>query len=110
MKNTVFITGGAGYVGTSLIPLLLENNFSVTVYDSLTFNNGNKLLPYISNPDFKFVKGDIRDIDLIKRYISQSEIVIHLAAYVGYWICREKGEIESYEVNTLATKKIVSSF
>ena len=108
MKNTVFITGGAGYVGTSLIPLLLENNFSVTVYDSLTFNNGNKLLPYISNPDFKFVKGDIRDIDLIKRYISQSEIVIHLAAYVGYGICREKGEIESYEVNTLATKKIVS--
>ena len=108
MKKSIFITGGAGYVGTSLIPLLLENGYSVTVYDSLVFNNGDKLLPYILNPDFQFVKGDIRDTELLKKYISMHEVVIHLAAYVGYGMCREKGEIESHEVNALATKKIVS--
>tara|TARA_B110000438_G_scaffold303581_1_gene365775 strand:+ start:3779 stop:4720 length:942 start_codon:yes stop_codon:yes gene_type:complete len=108
MKKSIFITGGAGYVGTSLIPLLLENGYSVTVYDSLVFNNGDKLLPYISNPDFHFVKGDIRNTELLKKYISMHEVVIHLAAYVGYGMCRERGDVECHEVNTLATKEITS--
>ena len=107
MKKSIFITGAAGYVGTSLIPLLLENGYLVTVYDSLIFNNGDKLLPYISNPDFHFIKGDIRDTKLLKKHIGGHEIVIHLAAYVGYGICRERGEAESYDVNTLATKGLI---
>ena len=107
MKKSIFITGGAGYVGTSLIPLLLENGYSVTVYDSLIFNNGDKLLPYISNTDFHFFKGDIRDTKLLKKHIVGHEIVIHLAAYVGYGICRERGEAESYEVNTAATRGLI---
>jgi nucleoside-diphosphate-sugar epimerase len=45
-RKKIFITGGAGYIGTSLIPLLLEKNYEVTVYDSLIFNNGDKLIPY----------------------------------------------------------------
>ena len=107
MKKSIFITGGAGYIGTSLIPLLLENGHSVTVYDALIFNNGDKLLPYVSNPKFHFVKGDIRDTELLKKHIKGYEVIIHLAAYVGYGICREKGEAESYEVNAQATKGII---
>ena len=57
----IFITGGAGYIGTSLIPLLLENGHKITVYDSLMFNNGDKLIPFITNPNFNFIEGDIRD-------------------------------------------------
>ena len=57
MKNKIFITGGAGYVGTSLIPLLLEKGLELTIYDSLMFNNGDKLLPYITNPNFNFIEG-----------------------------------------------------
>lgn len=108
MKKSIFITGGAGYIGTSLIPLLLENNFNVTVYDSLIFNNGDKLIPFISNPNFNFIKGDIRDLDLLKKSIKSHDVVIHLAAYVGYGICRERGEAESYDVNTKATKDLLS--
>jgi nucleoside-diphosphate-sugar epimerase len=107
MKKSIFITGGAGYVGTSLIPLLLENGYLVTVYDSLIFNNGDKLLPYISNTNFRFIKGDIRDTEHLKKHISGYEIVIHLAAYVGYGICRERGEVESYDVNTKATRGLI---
>jgi nucleoside-diphosphate-sugar epimerase len=103
----VFITGGAGYIGTSLIPKLLEKNYEVTVYDSLIFNNGDKLIPFISNPNFNFILGDIRDKELLKKSVKGYNVVIHLAALVGYPICREKGEKESYDVNTNGTKILI---
>jgi nucleoside-diphosphate-sugar epimerase len=103
----VFITGGAGYIGTSLIPKLLEKNYEVTVYDSLIFNNGDKLIPFISKPNFNFILGDIRDKELLKKSVKGYNVVIHLAALVGYPICREKGEKESYDVNTNGTKILI---
>ena len=105
----VFITGGAGYIGTSLIPLLLEKNYSVTVYDSLIFDNGDKLLPYIGNKNFKFVQGDIRDRELLSQSIKDHEVVIHLAALDGFPICRKMGDKESYSVNTEGTKIVIES-
>lgn len=105
----VFITGGAGYIGTSLIPLLLENNFEVTVYDSLMFNNGDKLLPFISNKNFSFIQGDIRDEEKITKIIQNFDVVIHLAALVGFPICREKGETESFDVNVKGTEIIIKA-
>ncbi len=105
----VFITGGAGYIGTSLIPLLLEKNYSVTVYDSLIFDNGDKLLPYIGNKNFKFIQGDIRNKELLSQSIKDHEVVIHLAALVGFPICRKMGDKESYSVNTEGTKIVIDS-
>lgn len=105
----IFITGGAGYIGTSLIPLLLENNYEVTVYDSLMFNNGDKLLPFITNKNFNFIEGDIRDFEKLSKYIKGYNVVIHLAALVGFPICREKGEQESYEVNVIGTQNVINA-
>jgi len=105
--KSVFITGGAGYIGTSLIPLLLKNGFKVTVYDSLLFNNGDKLIPYISNKNFTFILGDILDKEKLKNSIKNHDIVIHLAALVGFPICREKGEEESYNINVIGTQNVI---
>ena len=105
----VFITGGAGYIGTCLIPLLLESNFEVCVYDSLLFNNGDKLIPFIQNPKFKFIEGDIRDKIKLSESVKDYDIVIHLAALVGYPICREKGETESYDINVNGTRNVIES-
>jgi len=105
----VFITGGAGYIGTMLIPLLLKEGYKVTVYDSLIFNNGDKLLPYITNPHFSFIEGDIRNSSLLSSSMKNHDIVIHLAALVGFPICREKGELESYDINVIGTKNVVNS-
>ena len=55
MKKNVLITGGAGYIGTALIPILLENGYQVTVYDSLMYG-GDVLIPFFSSPNFKFIK------------------------------------------------------
>ena len=103
----ILITGGAGYVGTTLIPLLLEREYEVTVIDSLIFNNGDRLIPFLSDKNFSFVKGDVRNLDLLKSLVQDKEIIIHLAAYVGFPICRLKGESESYSVNTQATQDLV---
>ena len=105
----ILVTGGAGYVGTTLIPKLLKKGYEVTVVDSLLFNNGDKIIPFVKNKNFTFIKGDVRNYKLINELLKNKDVVIHLAALVGYPICREKGELESYEVNTLATKNIVDN-
>jgi len=105
----VLVTGGAGYVGTTLLPMLLSRGYEVTVLDSLMFDNGDKLIPFISKENFNFVKGDIRDADVVKKVVKDKDVIIHLAALVGFPLCREKGYKESYDVNTAATKILVDS-
>ncbi len=75
IKNTVFITGGAGYVGAALVPHLLEKGYVVTVLDLMIY--GEEVLPPHRN--LNVVKGDIRDKALIKALIPGHEAVIHLA-------------------------------
>lgn len=103
----IFITGGAGYIGTSLIPLLLSQGHEVTVYDSLMFNSGDKLIPFFASKSFSFIRGDVRDKDKLRDAIKGYDIIIHLAALVGFPICREKGEVESYDVNVVGTQNVL---
>ena len=78
IKNTnksVFVTGGAGYVGSMLIPKLLKAGYQVTVLDLLIY--GEDVLP--KHPSLNLIKGDIRDIDLLKSSIPGHQFFIHLA-------------------------------
>jgi nucleoside-diphosphate-sugar epimerase len=109
MKKSVFITGGAGYVGSSLIPQLLDDGYNVTVYDSLFFNNGDILIPYMTNPNFNFIYGDVRDEKKLSESIKGHEFIIHLAAYVGYPLCKKMGESESYSVNVEGTQILLNN-
>ena len=63
MNNKIFITGGAGYIGSVLTPMLLEKGYQVVLLDKLIF--GQK--PYINKENFKFINGDVRDFDLVKK-------------------------------------------
>ena len=58
--NKILVTVGAGYIGSTLIPFLLDKGFKVTVYDLLLYG-GQSLFPFISNKKFYFIKGDVRD-------------------------------------------------
>ena len=60
----VLVTGGAGYVGSTLVPELLAAGHSVRVLDSL-LHGGQPLLPVWTNPRFEFVRGDVRDERLV---------------------------------------------
>ena len=102
----ILITGGAGYVGTSLIPQLLAKSNNVTVIDSLLFG-GDAIFPFFRHPKFTFVRGDIRNKDEIKPLIRDKDVIIHLAAIVGYPACR-KNPILATSTNIDATKLLSS--
>ena len=72
----IFVTGGAGYVGTRLVPELLKNGYEVTVYDIMYFTD--KYLPK-NNSKLKIIKGDIRDSNKIKLSCSDHDVFINLA-------------------------------
>lgn len=74
MKN-IFITGGAGYVGSVLVPKLLNKGYRVTVLDLMIY--GNDVLP--KHPNLNAVKGDIRDKALLNKLLAGQDAVIHLA-------------------------------
>lgn len=74
MKN-IFITGGAGYVGSVLVPKLLNKGYNVTVLDLMIY--GRDVLP--NHPNLNAVKGDIRDQELLKKILQNQDAVIHLA-------------------------------
>jgi nucleoside-diphosphate-sugar epimerase len=84
----ILVTGGAGYIGTCLVPLLLERGYDVTVFDALLYG-GEPLLPFFRDPRFTFVKGDIRERDSLARTVPGHDVIIHLAAIVGFPACRE---------------------
>lgn len=75
-KNKIFVTGGAGYCGSRLVPMLLELGHEVTIYDILYF--GSDFLP-LDNKNLKLVKGDIRDTKKIKESCKGHDVFISLA-------------------------------
>ncbi len=71
----ILITGGAGYVGSKLVPSLLDQGHEVTVFDLMIY--GEKVLP--DHEKLKIIKGDIRNIDLLKKILPGHDSLIHLA-------------------------------
>ncbi len=101
----VLVTGGAGYVGSVLVPQLLESGYEVVVYDSLRYG-GHALLPLFRHKTFSFIKGDVCDRDAIKAAISNCDAVVHLAAIVGYPACR-KFPIDAQQTNVEGVRTLV---
>ena len=93
----ILITGGAGYLGSVITPLLVNKGYDVTVYDNLMYNQLTLSdLCYKSN--FKFVYGDVRDYKKLNEYVQKADVIIPLAAIVGFPAC-EKDKQLAEEVN-----------
>jgi len=87
VKN-VLVTGGAGYLGSIMVPALLDKGYKVTVLDNFMFKQ-NSLAHVCSNPTFEIVRGDIRDKEIMQHLMKDADIVIPLAALVGAPLCSE---------------------
>lgn len=82
----ILVTGGAGYIGSILVPMLLREGYKVTVLDSFIYNQ-TSLLDCLNDPCLKIVKGDVRDEKLVSELIRKFNYVIPLACIVGAPAC-----------------------
>jgi nucleoside-diphosphate-sugar epimerase len=102
--NIILISGGSGYLGSVLVGKLLQSELNlVTVVDNLMYGQ-TSLFGYASYPNFKFVKGDVRDNTLMHSLLRDKNIFIPLAAIVGAPAC--KYNIESSFINGSITGNI----
>jgi UDP-glucose 4-epimerase len=79
--KTIFITGGAGFIGSALIGRLIDRN-RIIAYDNLS-RNSLKDKSYRNHPSLKIVEGDILDYEKLSRSIEDAELIVHCAAIAG---------------------------
>ena len=81
IKNkVVLVTGGAGFIGSNLCESLLNNNNIVKCLDNFATGKRENIEPFLSNPNFTLIEGDIRDLNTCKKAVDNVEIVLHQAA------------------------------
>jgi nucleoside-diphosphate-sugar epimerase len=98
----ILVIGGAGYVGSVLVPHLLTRGHKVRVLDNLMYG-GRGLLPAFAYPGFDFVKGSVLDEAKLTRALADADAVVHLAAIVGYPACKRDPRL-AQEVNLDGTR------
>ena len=84
----ILVTGGAGYIGSILVPDLLSQGHTVTVLDNFMFKQSS-LNHICAHKNFNIVNGDIRKEEVIKPLLKQADVVIPLAALVGAPLCNK---------------------
>jgi nucleoside-diphosphate-sugar epimerase len=99
----ILVTGGAGYVGSTLTEHLLQQGHRVRVLDNLKFNQWNVLIPFFRHECFEFQRGDIRDKETLKQALVGMDVVVHLAAIVGFPAC-DQDPLEAESVNLDASR------
>ncbi len=86
MSYKILVTGGAGYLGSTLVPELLASGHQVTVLDNFMYNQ-NSLAHVCYHPHFNVVRGDVRVESTVLPLLKNADIIIPLAAYVGAPLC-----------------------
>jgi nucleoside-diphosphate-sugar epimerase len=82
----ILVTGGAGYIGSILVPRLLEKNHEVTVVDNFMYNQ-TSLMDVCHHNNLEIINGDVRDEKLIKQCLQDIDYVFPLACIVGAPAC-----------------------
>jgi nucleoside-diphosphate-sugar epimerase len=88
----VLITGGAGYLGSVLTEVLLNNGYQVTVLDNLIYKQ-TSVAPFSYNKNFKFILGDVTIESTLKPLVESHDVIIPLAAIVGMPACKANPEM-----------------
>jgi len=88
----ILVSGGAGYIGSVLVKLLLELGYHVRVIDNLKFS-GEAIVDLLNNPNFEFIKGDTRNDDDLRKAVQGIDYIAHLAAIVGDPACAKEPDL-----------------
>jgi nucleoside-diphosphate-sugar epimerase len=103
----VLVTGGGGYIGSVLVPLLLKREYKVSILDNFTWGI-KPILHFAAHPNLQIIGGDIRDREVLTRAVGRAETVIHLAAIVGYPACAADPD-RATSTNVAGTRNIVEA-
>ncbi len=95
--SNILVTGGAGYIGSTLVPDLLSKKHKVTVVDNFMYDQ-TSLATSIRDRNFEIIFGDVRDESLMKKLVSKADIIIPLAAIVGAPAC-DKDPVTAQSIN-----------
>ncbi len=82
----ILVTGGAGYIGSILVPALLREGHAVTVLDNFMYNQ-TPLLDCCNDPKLTVVRGDVRDYPLVEKLLKDKDAVFPLACLTGAPLC-----------------------
>jgi len=103
----VLVTGGAGYIGNMVCTLMLQKGHQVRAVDVLWFDEDIPLV-HLSNPNYEFIKGDIRSSELSKNLVEDIEFIIHTAAVVGEPACQKYPAL-TQEINYEASTQLIDN-
>jgi nucleoside-diphosphate-sugar epimerase len=102
----ILITGGAGYLGSTLTEILLNEGYQVTVLDNLLYKQLS-LTQFCHKNTFNFVDGDVRNFELLKSLVSSHDVIIPLAAIVGMPACKTNPDA-TMQINLEQIKNIIA--
>ncbi len=100
----VLVIGGAGYIGSALLPKLLSSGYRVRLLDLLMFDT-DPIEPILEHPNLEIVQGDFRHVGKIVEVMQGIDAVVHLGAIVGDPACELDRELTT-EVNLSATRMV----
>ncbi|MFH0772484.1 MAG: NAD(P)-dependent oxidoreductase [Candidatus Omnitrophota bacterium] len=101
----ILVTGGAGYIGSILVPELLKDKNEVTVIDNFMYNQSS-LLDSCHNAGFEIIRADARNMQVISEHIKKADAIFPLACLTGAPLC-DKFPSEAKSVNLDAVRLIL---
>ncbi len=103
-NKLVLVTGGCGFIGTTLVPLLIQDGYHVRIFDNLSVGK----LEYLDGWDFEFQHGDIRNLTAVSKAMENIWAVVHLAGQTSV-IKSQQQPFEDFDVNVKGTLNMLSA-
>ncbi len=106
--SRILVTGGAGFIGSHLTDRLLNEGFEVTVFDNLDTGRLDNIAHHQGRKDFNFIKGDIRDFNLVKKTMKNIDVVFHEAALASV-VLSVKNPLLTNDINVTGTLNLLKA-
>jgi len=103
----IFVTGGAGFIGSALVKSFLEKNYEVTIFDNFS-NSSEENISHLLNKGVSLVKGDVTNYENLQQALNNFDLVVHLAAQIGVEESIKKPEL-THSINVGGTENLLKA-